>query len=257
MQRLQIWLLKVTKMDCKVTENGFKVSKEVKPAVTVLFEFLREQIPVFVQQADARLMGLSEDVITDIFVRFCSEAIDSSIYPFYFHKESLEDDTGRSRRNDFAVLPKSGQQPPTLLLPSEVIAVARFEAKRLADLGKLREREYVHGEYKNGLRHNNSGGIERFKNKSHGERENNSALIGYIQTDDTKTWHARINQWIDDQIVKPSDPALSWTSSDKLQRLAIFPYHEEFESTSERLTLLAPINLRHFWIPLNLSKTDT
>jgi hypothetical protein len=123
------------------------------------------------------------------------------------------------------------------------------------NLERSREKEYVRGEYKNGHRTNNSGGIERFKNKSHGSKERNGALVAYIQTDDPGSWLSKVNQWIDGEIAKSSDPKLTWSSEDKLRNRQTFSHHDEFKSTSARnypdRPDLVKINLHHFWIPLN------
>lgn len=220
-----------------------------------VFSFFRESIPFFVDHLGGKAVNLSETTITDTLVDFLQRRLRATTsadeYPYCFHHEASETNSGNSARNDFAVfaLGSNGIVRPTL--PEDRIAIARFEAKRLVKLDRSREKEYVLGEYHESERSKNSGGIERFKNGTHGKpREHNAALVAYIQTDDTSTWFPKINYWIDEEIADSSDPNLTWDTQDKLSNRQTYSHHDEFNSTSARLNS-AEINLQHFWIPLN------
>lgn len=163
-----------------------------------------------------------------------------------------------SIRNDFAAFPAITNGIVQAIAPRDAIAIARFEAKRLdTGLAKAREKEYVIGEYAQGQCSRNTGGIERFKNGTHGKPiERNAALVAYIQTDDTSLWLTKINQWIEEEIHQTSDKRLNWKEQDKLSKRQGFLCHDEFESDSERPSH-SPIHLHHFWILLGSLPLET
>lgn len=98
---------------------------------------------------------------------------------------------------DFAVF----ETGPIAVLCTDYTSLVKFEAKRLTyKLGKKREREYVIGEYKDGTRIKNSGGIERFKNGRHGKDVKHAGIIGYIQSESSDYWLEKVNGWIKKQI---------------------------------------------------------
>ena len=236
---------------------GFNKPSAHLASVLAVYAFVRESIPLFVQDLNGLAARWPETTITDTLVAFLQGRLTSIqatvVFPFHFHHEAAETNSGNSSRNDFAAfgIPTNGIVRATP--PADRIAITRFEAKRLDQtLLKARESEYVRGEYANGKRSNNSGGIERFKNKSHGSKEENGALVAYIQSGDTSKWLPKINRWIDEEIGQASDPNLAWDIGDKLQAHQSYPAHDEFESISAR-TKAAEISLHHFWIPLNSS----
>ncbi|MEQ9426332.1 MAG: hypothetical protein RJQ09_18040 [Cyclobacteriaceae bacterium] len=137
-------------------------------------------------------------------------------YPFFFQHQN-EEDAKKNTSTDFAAFgtyayaqtyDKSGEEFP----------LVKFEAKRLSStLPKIREKEYVIGEYKKDERIKNSGGIERFKNLRHGKNVNHAAMIGYVQTDTFDDWTKKIKRWIKAEIKNPHDSALTWDADDYLQ----------------------------------------
>jgi hypothetical protein len=254
---LLTWWLKDIEMGQTSQNRGnFKVIGAKATSLELVFTYLRKNIAQFVVELNGRGVSLIEDVITDSLVRFLNEELLKSNpkrnLQFFFHHQPLESNDGRSRKNDFAAIPVSGNQITKVILPNDLAAIVRFEAKRLdTKLEPAREKEYVIGEYPNGSKPKNSGGIERFKNKSHGSKDPNGALVAYIQTDDVATWLSKINNWIESEIAQSSDPNLNWDTQDKLSNRQNFSHHDEFKSTSARSPGLRVINLHHFWIPLN------
>jgi hypothetical protein len=169
--------------------------------------------------------------------------------PYFFHHQNIENDK-ENTSTDFAVFgtfayaQRSGnfEEAPPLL---------KIEAKRLSTtLPKNREREYVIGEYEKGKRIKNSGGIERFKNGRHGNDVTNACLIGYMQTNSFTHWTKKINGWIQDEIIEPSDNTLSWDSEDILGKVKIDNKTCIYTSKSKR-HLAGHINLRHLWVDLS------
>lgn len=168
-------------------------------------------------------------------------------YPFFFHHQNIED-VKKNTSTDFAVfgmLSYSGSYSNALI---------KFEAKRLSNLIKgNREKEYVIGEYKGSKRIRNSGGIERFKNEQHGKDVNIACLIGYVQTNSCQYWFNKVNEWIQDEILKSHDKDLVWNKKDKLAELTKRGRISAFNSTSIRISQ-EEINLLHIWI--NFSQTN-
>ncbi len=248
------WWPKDTEMDTNENVSGiFHAPEKLQFSLESVFDFLRENVGSFADQWDKQI--LAENPVTDALCRYLNDVLGDEDpkrnLRFFFHHQSEETDDGRSKKNDFEAVPLTPKGSKLVKPPGALVPIVRFEAKRLdSRLESAREKEYVRGEYSSRKRPSNSGGIERFKNKSHGSKERNGALIAYIQTDDTPMWLAKINQWIDAEIAHPSDPNLSWGTQDKLTNHQAFSDHDEFKSTSARPDL-APINLHHFWIPLN------
>lgn len=167
---------------------------------------------------------------------------------YYFHHQNLEDEK-ENTSTDFAAFGTFAYATENNI-EDESPPLIKFEAKRLnSTLSKNREREYVIGEYENGKRIKNSGGIERFKNGRHGKDIVYAGIIGYVQTDSFTFWLEKINGWIGDEIKTPNDSSLTWQEDDIL----IDDMKEEHVScyTSKTKRLSGDILLlRHYWINL-------
>lgn len=193
------------------------------------------------------LQGLSfgkdenENTITE---RFCIELNVRKPYelPFYFHHQKIEDSKAGTS-TDFAVF----ETLPFAELESVYHSIMKFEAKRLTSkLEKKREKEYVVGEYKDGIRIKNSGGIERFKNERHGKDVDYAVIIGYIQCETHEYWLEKVNGWIGDQIIESSDKDLLWEEED----LLVNDLFKESVSCYTSVSLRKSgnyIRLRHLW----------
>jgi|SRR5690554_3080286 len=121
-----------------------------------------------------------------------------------------------------------------------------IEAKRLPTPGKDREKEYLLGNY---------GGIERFKKGVHGQDvESGTAIIlGYIQQETDEIWYNKINDWIDGEITKSSNPSLKWDNEDKLICDGIFQKDKvkKYLSSHSRIHPLSKLRINHYWIDLS------
>jgi len=154
---------------------------------------------------------------------------------FYFHHENPEDHTsGQSARIDIGVYARGCMES----------AFFAFEAKRLdskkVNKGK-RKKEYVVND--------NGGGIERFKNNTHGVGLSFAGMIGYIQTDDYDIWQERINQYIDEEIDSSSIKEVEWNEDDKLLNDKKLKDYATYNSKHIRKDK-TEINLFHLWINL-------
>lgn len=121
-----------------------------------------------------------------------------------------------------------------------------LEAKRLPTPGTKREKEYVEG---------NLGGIERFKKEVHSQEIpcNLAIMIGYIQGENSNHWYKKVNEWINEQILKSSNPDISWLDEDQLMIDTDFVSNKEitkYNSLHSRIEL-EKIKLNHYWIVLN------
>jgi hypothetical protein len=159
--------------------------------------------------------------------------------PYFFHHQNLEDEK-ENTSTDFAVFATVDSECP--------ISLAKIEAKRLSSsLPKKRKREYLLGEYKNGERIKNSGGVERFKNGRHGKDVVNACILGYVQSDSFEHWSQQINAWIGEEIENPHDNTLTWDGEDMLMLIQSNAKIAAYTSESKRL-FGAPIKLRHLWV---------
>jgi len=167
-----------------------------------------------------------------------------SEFPYFFHHQNLENERANTS-TDFAVY---GTKDYYNTLTQYALVV--FEAKRLtAGLPHNREREYAIGEYNQGRRVHNSGGIERFKNERHGKNAAVAGLIGYLQSDNYSYWFERINEWIQEEMDGPHDQSLTWTVHDKLTIVQSEIRMCQYLSNSIRLSGDS-IELRHLWVDL-------
>lgn len=100
---------------------------------------------------------------------------------------------------------------------SKYKCICFIEAKRLPTpkYKGSQETEYVC--YKNSTK---KGGIERFKTGDHGGKEQFpfSLMVGYIQQENANHWHAKVNEWISEQIQKSSNENISWIEEDMLSK---------------------------------------
>ncbi|MFH1302979.1 MAG: hypothetical protein ABIK07_18115 [Planctomycetota bacterium] len=126
-----------------------------------------------------------------------------------------------------------------------------LEGKRLPTPGSGRTREYVTGG------ESRSGGIQRFRLGLHGNLLETAAMIGYIQSDTAKTWHTRVNNWVDEESVFATDTTCSWSASDGLSTLNVNKgTRTAFCSSShQRMAgVTNQISLHHLWVEM---KTDS
>ncbi len=104
----------------------------------------------------------------------------------------------------------------------------QIECKRLPtpNISSTRsEKEYVIGMAEN------TGGIERFKNRKHGEHLEESSLIGFIQNGTIKNWHTQINEWIKIEI---NNKKSNWTNEDYLVSVSDSAILSRYSSKCQR-----------------------
>ena len=123
-----------------------------------------------------------------------------------------------------------------------------YQAKRLTtSIPKNREKEYVLGNDSAKL----SGGIERFKHNVHGVNLEHSAIIGYVQNEDSMYWYNTINNWIQELIDGKIKSSLNWISNDLLNNICGFADLRLAKSVSESEKIdQTKISLNHYFINL-------
>lgn len=125
-----------------------------------------------------------------------------------------------------------------------------LECKRLPAPPPLkREKEYVTGGEQI------TGGIQRFKLGLHGAGMGIVAMIGYIQEQSPRQWHAKINSWISDLANDKSKDAGVWSSGEILG-----PIKEDYKNgiadcrsahSRGRKTSREQFVIYHLWIKMN------
>lgn len=212
--------------------------------INKIYEFLSQVLFNFKGKSDE-----NEDALTN---RLCKtlNAKKPTEYPFFFHHQNLENDR-ENTSTDFAVFGTFSYAQENNIDNNDSPSLIKFEAKRLnSKLPKRREKEYVCGEYFNGICVKNSGGIERFKNGRHGKDVIHAGIIGYIQTDTFQCWFQKVNEWIQEQILIPNDRELIWKQNDLLIFEGQNGNLSNFISSSQRISGDI-INFRHFWIEIS------
>lgn len=171
--------------------------------------------------------------------------------PYFFDKEYLEEDAkGNSARSDFTVMTNQPVKMNAILYPDRSRILA-FEAKRLASLNTGREREYLEGRYDPAGKFINSGGVERFKNGTHGRGLDQAGIIAYAQEEDFAHWEKQITAWTQDLISRSPVRDENWTADDLLMvKTQDLPDWKYFTSTCARNQGPETIILHHVWISL-------
>lgn len=191
----------------------------------------------------------NENAITN---RLCKtlEFKKPAVCSYFFHHQNLEDEKNNTS-TDFAAFGTFAYAMENKISQDNPTPLIKFEAKRLnVTLPRKRSREYVIGEYENGVCVRNSGGIERFKNCRHGKDVIHAGIIGYVQTDSFEHWVKQVNGWVQEEITSPHDSSLIWDPDDYLKTDWAYSTLSHYLSNAKRKNL-EPLNIHHFWIKFN------
>ena len=237
MKRLLIFIMLVIDMisdfNDELTLNEPTPSIDKGTINKKLISFIEKILLVF-QNEYKGSVSINEEVLTQNFVKILD--FYSKKLPFFFQQETIQmPSDGVRRKVDIGVFFYYKDDDPFFTI----------EAKRLPT-PKGREREYVIGANKK-----KSGGIERFKLNLHGINLSQSAIIGYVQSDNFKYWFKKINEWINELIVNPGDSELEWTKDDLLNNDCGFRLNEyaKFNSNSNKVNNTR-INILHYFVNL-------
>lgn len=203
-----------------------------------LIKFLEETLYKFQEQFKGEINS-SEEHLNEQLGKTLSYF--SKSQAFIFQAETKQKQPkGIDRRVDIGVFKHFSDPNPFFTI----------EAKRLTtSIPKNREKEYVVGNDSAKL----SGGIERFKHNVHGVNLDHSAIIGYVQNEDSLYWYNTINYWIQELIDGKIKSSLNWISDDLLNNTCGFTDLRLAKSTSESEKInQRKINLNHYFINLCL-----
>lgn len=205
-------------------------------SIKKLVSILEASILIFQNQYLGEL-ATSENVLNEYLVKIL--IYKSKELPLIFINEVNQKQLmGQNRNVDIGVFYHYTESTPFFTI----------EAKRLPTLPKRREKEYVIGEDPKKI----SGGIERFKHNVHGVNLKHSAMVAYIQKENSVFWFGEINKWISQLICGNIKSAVVWTSHDKLVNTCQFADSRisKFISNSGK-TNNTNIQLFHFFINMN------
>ncbi len=201
-----------------------------------LIEFLEETLYKFQEHFKGEVNSSEENLNEQLgkTLSFFSKS-----QPFIFQAETKQKQSkGIDRRVDIGVFKHFSDPNPFFTI----------EAKRLStSIPKNREKEYVLGNDSAKL----SGGIERFKHNVHGVNLDHSAIIGYVQNEDSMYWYNTINNWIQELIDEKIKSSLNWISNDLLNNTCGFADLRLAKSVSESEKIdQTKISLNHYFINL-------
>ncbi|MFV1976798.1 MAG: hypothetical protein ACC651_13690 [Candidatus Scalindua sp.] len=199
--------------------NDLKFQIQPGKAQSVVIDFLKCNLPLYLSQHDKKLTG--EDDISQAIVIFLETQArqNNSDLLFCFQYKYIS-----SRRSvDIAVVHEGSFK-----------AFFVIEAKRLPPANT---KDYVQGK---------TGGIERFKKGHHGQGLFVSAMLGYVQKKGFEYWHSNVNSWIDN-LTPNSNDAITWCGKDRLRKVESSEDMGLYTSTHSRPEQKS-ISLYHFWL---------
>ncbi len=220
-------------------------------SIEAILRHVQNRLPQFALENRGGVIE-NENGLTQALVKLLNNR---HVLPFSFDKEYMEDETkGSSPRSDFSVITNQSVKFHAHTYTDRQ-RIFTFEAKRLANLGNAREKEYLVGRHE-GDKFINSGGVERFKNSTHGSGLDHVGIIGYLQLHDFLHWEEKLNHWVDDFIrISPakgerSDPeGVTWHEDDKL--LLAFPMTNDFAVfRSSNIRIGMRVSMHHIWVNL-------
>jgi len=230
-----------------ITE-GLKLGTYIQDVINYIEEHLTE-LPGIYRENLKEVEQLPEDSITSLLLDILSIHIDEK--PYRFDKEIRQDLTKHhSPRADLGAKPRENIR----IEARDYKFYETFftmEAKRLTSkLPKNREKEYLVGRLEQRKeKYVYSGGVERFKKCIYGKKDDHGGILGYIQEQDFRYWHKRINSWVDELINEKEKSDVKWRDGDRLIQLNINPSVARYKSVNER-TGGDLIILHHLWVNL-------
>ncbi|WP_299064649.1 hypothetical protein [uncultured Polaribacter sp.] len=203
-----------------------------------LIEFIEKTLLKFQNQFKGKIDASEEELNQNLVNTF---AYFSKNIPFIFQQEVIQKQKkGQNRKVDIGVFRHYADSSPFFTL----------EAKRLTTtLSKSREKEYVIGSNPLKL----SGGIERFKHNVHGVNLSNSAIVGYLQRENSNYWSDKINDWINQLISGKLKSVLKWNKDELLNNYCYFKDDRLSKFSSNHIkTDKSFITLNHYFVDLSI-----
>lgn len=213
----------------------------IRPLIDSVLKFIDTYLPLFpnaLKQNDITSESEVEKLLNQYLIDFFNgHSHNFSPYlqcKFLFRKD--DENKGTNYKPDIGVTIWNNQ-----LQNFQTQSFFQIECKRLPipNPSKIRsEKEYVIGIVEN------TGGIERFKNKKHGEHLEESSIIGFVQNGTISDWHTKINEWIKVEI---DNKNTNWTNEDYLVSVSDSTILNKYSSLCQREDSNAII-IHHFLI---------
>jgi len=211
-----------------------------------LLQFIAQELPRWRDRPD-RPSATSETILTSqLCAHLTSAARLAPVWDSLQFRVEEADEINKGRKIDLVPSPCGTTISVEGRVHTDFDSLMPIECKRFPiPKGKDRdEREYVFS------RHSSTGGIQRFKEGSHGAAHRLGGMIGYVQEGTTSYWEKTVSGWIND-LAQRGEPG--WTVKDLLRcertdaalRLAVF------HSSHERQNDLPEIELCHLWMEMN------
>lgn len=211
-----------------------------------LLDFIADELPRWRDRPD-RPSATSETILTSqLCAHLNSAARHATGWDILQFRVEESDEQNKGRKIDLVPAPSGTTICIEGRVHTDFNSLMPIECKRFPiPKGQDRdEREYVISS------HTSTGGIQRFKEGSHGAAHTFGGMIGYVQEKTTSFWDKRVAGWIND-LVESAQPG--WTIKDLLRcertdatlRLAVLG------SSHERQNALPAIELHHLWLEMN------
>lgn len=234
--------------DHKQIKLGVLTGPKVDTSILQLLLFIEKELPLFSKKYKGKSIQ-NENGLTQKLCAIFNLKAKNEEYPFWFSQEFMEmPESGKSPRVDISTntsLEKGVEINSRTYHYDE--SFFSLEAKRLDCINKVREKEYVIGHMEK-KKYINSGGIERFKNGTHGGNNKYAGLIGYVQKNNFNYWQKLINSWVERLIRKKIKSSVCWSNQDKLVRKSFCATNAKY--ISNNLRDKDSIRLFHFWVSI-------
>lgn len=222
------------------SKNLPEIDADKSTSIRKVVEFLNENLPKFPKYFKSKTSIITvepEDDISQILWAFLERKARSEFFMVQFQFRYFK----TRRSSDFGIIEAEDNYPNSL---DEYFFV--IEAKRLPTdfKDKTREKEYVSSD---------AGGIQRYKKGFHGAGLPESALIGYIQKENCKHWHQKINSWINELIKTNTAEDIVWNKDDLLISEKDFMNTKKYNSQNIRIinTNTDSIRIHHYLMELS------
>ena len=213
----------------------------IKPLIDSVLNFIDTHLPLFPNamknngiNSENEVEKLLNQYLIDFFNGHSHNFSPYLQCKFLFRKD--DENKGTNYKPDIGVTIWNNQ-----LQNFQTQSFFQIECKRLPipNVSSTRsEKEYVIGIAEN------TGGIERFKNKKHGEHLEESSLIGFIQDGTINDWHIKINEWVK---IEVDNKSTHWTKDDYLTTVSSSTILNRYSSLCQREDL-KELTIHHFLI---------
>jgi len=203
----------------KTSDYSVESDLSAEDIIVSLLNFLETHLPEFSEKINIE-RNIHEEIINQKLLRFFS----SKNQLFYFASENRDETEVNKSKPDIGVYEKIE------VYDDNQIRFFDIECKRLHDVNK--SKQYVSG---------TTGGIQRFKENKHGVDLPQSAMIGYVETEDFCYWYKKVNEWIADKI-DDKEEYLEMLTIQKIAKL-----QSEHTRTNPQKS---KIKLIHFWLKM-------